>query len=181
MKRVKVWDPAVRLSHLAMGVLVLAAFLTSEEDDTLPLHMRLGLGLLGVVLFRFVWGFVGSTHARSSDFVKGPKAVLAAVGGMVRGKPEHTLGHNVEPNAPSALQLSAGFSFPAAPRLVTNSRRLARHQGVHGSFSPPMQPRTLFTERTHPGPFGVDLRSNRHGRRLASRWTRAAPAPRRRR
>lgn len=94
MKRVKVWDPAVRLSHLSMGVLVLAAFLTSEEDDTLPLHMRLGLGLLGVVLFRVVWGFVGSTHARFSDFVKGPKAVLAAVRGMVRGKPEHTLGHN---------------------------------------------------------------------------------------
>lgn len=94
MKRVKVWDPAVRLSHLAMGVLVLAAFLTSEEDDTLPLHMRLGLGLLGVVLFRIVWGFVGSTHARFSDFVKGPKAVLAAMRGMVRGKPEHTLGHN---------------------------------------------------------------------------------------
>ncbi len=94
MKPVKVWDPAVRLTHLAMGVLVLGAFLTAEEDDTLPLHMKLGLGLLGIVLFRVVWGFVGSTHARFSDFVKGPKAVLTAVRAMVRGKPAHHLGHN---------------------------------------------------------------------------------------
>ncbi len=94
MKRVKVWDPAVRLSHLAMGVLVLVAFLTSEEDDRLPLHMRLGLVLLGVVVFRIVWGFVGTPHARFADFVRGPKVVLEALKAMARGTPTHTVGHN---------------------------------------------------------------------------------------
>lgn len=93
-QRVKVWDVAVRLSHLAMGVFVLGAFLTSEDDERLPLHMRIGLGLLGVVVFRVVWGFVGSTHARFSDFVKGPREVLRAARAMIRGKPEHHLGHN---------------------------------------------------------------------------------------
>jgi cytochrome b len=94
MNKVKVWDLAVRLSHLLFGVLVLGAFLTSEEDDLVPVHTRLGLVLLGVVLFRVVWGFVGSRHARFADFVRSPRVVLAELRTMIRGKAGHYLGHN---------------------------------------------------------------------------------------
>ena len=94
MKRVKVWDIAVRGSHLLFGVLVLAAFLTSEEDDSTPLHTRLGLVLFGVVLFRLVWGFVGSRYARFSEFVRSPREVMAALRQMVKGAPKHFVGHN---------------------------------------------------------------------------------------
>jgi len=94
MKKVKVWDLAVRLSHLLFGVLVLGAFLTSEEDSFIPIHTRMGLVLLGVVLFRLVWGFVGSKHARFRDFVRSPRVVLEELRAMRRGKPGHYLGHN---------------------------------------------------------------------------------------
>jgi len=94
MTKEKVWDLAVRISHLLFGVLVLGAFLTSEEDDSIPLHTRLGLVLLGVVLFRVVWGFVGSPHARFSDFVRSPRVVRAELHAMIRGKAGHWLGHN---------------------------------------------------------------------------------------
>jgi cytochrome b len=92
--RVKVWDLAVRVTHLLMGALVLGAFLTADEDSSVPLHTRLGLLLLGVVLFRLVWGFVGPRHARFADFVKSPREVVAAARAMVAGKPAHHLGHN---------------------------------------------------------------------------------------
>jgi cytochrome b len=94
MNRVKVWDLAVRASHLLFGVLVLGAFLTADEDESTPLHARLGLLLLGVVLFRLVWGVVGTRHARFTDFVRPPREVLAALREMVRGAPRHFLGHN---------------------------------------------------------------------------------------
>ncbi|MFO0599476.1 MAG: DUF1924 domain-containing protein [Myxococcaceae bacterium] len=94
MKRIKVWDLAVRLSHLAFAVLVLGAFLTNEEDALIPLHTRLGLVLLGVVLFRVAWGFVGPKHARFTDFVRGPRAVLDELKVMLRGRASHWLGHN---------------------------------------------------------------------------------------
>lgn len=94
MHKVKVWDLAVRSSHLLFGVLVLGAFLTAEEDELVPVHTRLGLVLLGVVLFRVVWGFVGSKHARFSDFVRSPRVVLAELRQMLRGKAGHFLGHN---------------------------------------------------------------------------------------
>lgn len=94
MKRVKVWDIAVRVTHLLFGLLVLGAFLTSDDEATTVLHTRLGLVLFGVLLFRLAWGFVGSPHARFSDFVRSPATVLRALKGMVRGKPPHTVGHN---------------------------------------------------------------------------------------
>lgn len=94
MQRIKVWDLVVRLSHLAFLVLVAGAFLTHEEDALIPLHTRLGLVLLGVVLFRVGWGFVGSRHARFSDFVRGPRVILEELRLMLRGRASHWLGHN---------------------------------------------------------------------------------------
>lgn len=118
MKRVKVWDIAVRLTHVALGCLVLGAFLTSEEDDTVPLHTRLGLVLLGVVLFRLVWGFVGSRHARFKDFVKSPREVLAAARAMVRGKPETHLGHNPVGGVMVVALLATLFTIAATGIVV---------------------------------------------------------------
>lgn len=92
--QVKVWDLAVRSSHLLFGVLVLGAFLTSEEDESTWLHTRLGLVLLGLVVFRVVWGFVGSRYARFSEFVRSPREIRAALRDMVRGAPKHFVGHN---------------------------------------------------------------------------------------
>ncbi|MFZ5441812.1 MAG: DUF1924 domain-containing protein [Myxococcota bacterium] len=93
-KRVKVWDIAVRTTHLLFGVLVLGAFLTSEEDAWTWLHTRLGVVLLGLVAFRIVWGFVGSRYARFSEFVRSPREIRAALREMIRGTPKHFLGHN---------------------------------------------------------------------------------------
>lgn len=94
MKRVKVWDLAVRISHLLFGALVLAAFLTSGEDEATPLHTRVGLVLLGVVVFRVCWGFVGTRFARFSQFVRSPRETLTALREMIRGTPKHFVGHN---------------------------------------------------------------------------------------
>lgn len=92
--KVKVWDGAVRLFHWALGAAVLAAFLTSEEDEWLPLHVRVGLVVLGLVVFRVGWGLWGGGHARFADFVRTPREVLAYLRDYVRGRPGRHLGHN---------------------------------------------------------------------------------------
>lgn len=92
--KVKVWDGAVRLFHWALGLAVLGAFLTSEEDEWLPTHMRVGVVVLGLVIFRVAWGLWGSRHARFSDFVRTPRQVLAYARGYVRGRVDRHLGHN---------------------------------------------------------------------------------------
>jgi cytochrome b len=51
--------------------------------------------LLGVVIFRILWGFVGGSTARFSDFIRGPGAIRAYVGELIRGRTERmTIGHN---------------------------------------------------------------------------------------
>lgn len=92
--KVKVWDGWVRVFHWALGLAVLGAFLTSEEDEWLPTHMRVGVVVLGLVVFRLAWGLWGSRHARFSDFVRTPRQVLAYARGYVRGKVDRHLGHN---------------------------------------------------------------------------------------
>lgn len=92
--KVKVWDGAIRLFHWALGLAVLGAFLTSEDDGWAPTHARLGLAVVGLLVFRLAWGLWGSPHARFSSFVRAPREVLAYAREYVRGRPGRHLGHN---------------------------------------------------------------------------------------
>ncbi len=53
-------------------------------------HYRSGLAILALLLFRLVWGFVGSSTARFASFVRGPRAILD----HLRGRRGLALGHN---------------------------------------------------------------------------------------
>lgn len=66
MKEVKVWDLGIRLFHWSVVAIILVNFTVFEEG---PLHDRLGYVLIGLLAFRFIWGFVGPRHARFEDFI----------------------------------------------------------------------------------------------------------------
>ncbi len=89
---VPVWDPLVRLVHWSQAALIAAAWLSAGEWKWL--HERLGYAVAALVALRVAWGFVGSRHARFSDFVRGPRAVGAYLGALVRGREPRMLGHN---------------------------------------------------------------------------------------
>jgi len=73
MKRAAVWDLPTRLFHWTLVVLFLVLWITGT-DGPLDWHMRIGEVLLALLLFRLVWGVVGSRHSRFRDFVVGPRA-----------------------------------------------------------------------------------------------------------
>jgi cytochrome b len=90
---VKVWDPIVRLGHWSLVVLFAVAYLSGEiEVETL--HAWAGYAILGIVLFRILWGFVGTRHARFADFVFGWRTTMAYARSLLRARPRHYLGHN---------------------------------------------------------------------------------------
>jgi cytochrome b len=87
---VPVWDWPVRVVHW-MIVLLVATLVTTglaKGDAVMAWHMRAGETLLALVLFRVIWGFVGSRNARFASFVRGPAAVVAYVRSIVR-PPQH--------------------------------------------------------------------------------------------
>jgi cytochrome b len=73
---------------------VLGSFLTSDEDALVPLHVGLGLAVVGLVLARVAWGIVGSRPARFREFVRGPREVLGYARAMLRRRPPPHLSHN---------------------------------------------------------------------------------------
>jgi cytochrome b len=55
-------------------------------------HGRFGLVVVGLLVFRLVWGFVGSTYARFFQFVRGPGAIVAYLRGQWHGEGHNPLG-----------------------------------------------------------------------------------------
>ena len=89
---IKVWDPLVRIFHWSLVAFFTIAFLTGEEDGSL--HVYAGYAVLGLVLFRILWGFIGTDHARFKDFVFGPGKVIQYLKSLASGSPERYVGHN---------------------------------------------------------------------------------------
>jgi len=94
MRRTKLWDLPVRLTHWSF-VALLPALWGSAELGKIDLHKTLGLIMLGLVLFRILWGLIGSQTARFTQFVKGPSTVLAYMRGLRSGEEvAAVVGHN---------------------------------------------------------------------------------------
>ncbi len=89
-----VWDAPVRVFHWLTVLSFAGAYLTSESERWALVHISLGYTLAGLVAFRVVWGLLGTRYARFSSFVRGPAAVLRYVRALLRGEPEHHVGHN---------------------------------------------------------------------------------------
>jgi cytochrome b len=88
----RVWDIAVRLFHWSLVAAFLIAFIT--EDDFMDLHTLAGYTVGGLVMFRLLWGFVGSRHARVSDFVRSPAEVMGYFKRVLSLRAERYTGHN---------------------------------------------------------------------------------------
>lgn len=90
-----IWDLPSRLSHWAIALLFAAQFISGQYGlFSTAVHLWFGYALLAVVLFRILWGLVGSETARFSRFLLGPSAVLRYLGRLPDRKPTHSPGHN---------------------------------------------------------------------------------------
>ncbi len=116
---IRVWDPLVRVFHwsLVSGMAYEFVF-----EPGAIIHNTLGQALLGLVAVRIVWGFIGSRHARFSDFVRGPRAVLGYVRDIVTGHPRRYLGHNPAGGAMVlALLLAVAFTAGSGWLMTTDA------------------------------------------------------------
>jgi cytochrome b len=90
--QVPVWDIAVRLFHwLFVCGFVVAWF---AEGEWMQLHIIAGILLYVLIVFRLVWGFVGTEHARFADFMYRPRVVLRHLGDVLLRRAVRYRGHN---------------------------------------------------------------------------------------
>lgn len=92
---VKVWDAPVRLFHWLLAALAAVSVTTGYlGGNAMRWHIWSGCAILGLLIFRLLWGFAGSGTARFAHFVRGPRAALGYARGLLARTPSHTLGHN---------------------------------------------------------------------------------------
>lgn len=90
---VRVWDLPVRLFHWGIVVGVFIAWLT-QDIGWLPAHRITGYAIGAALIFRLLWGVVGSDTARFARFLRSPIAGLAHLRRFRRGEPDTEIGHN---------------------------------------------------------------------------------------
>ena len=88
---VKVWDPLVRIFHWSLATAFFVAFFSEEGEG---LHNNAGYVVLGLILFRLLWGFIGGRHARFGDFVTSPARAFRYMVDILRGHARRYVGHN---------------------------------------------------------------------------------------
>jgi cytochrome b len=94
MQKILVWDWPTRIGHWLMAGSFLVAYLTGESEEWRLVHVWAGGILAGVVVFRVVWGLIGSRHARFASFLRSPMAAVDYLRSLLRGRPDHHAGHN---------------------------------------------------------------------------------------
>lgn len=85
----KVWDLPLRLFHWLL-VLVFAGLWYTGENAGLERHFLLGKMMLGLLVFRLLWGIIGSQTARFSQLPLHPKSALR----YLKGRYGESTGHN---------------------------------------------------------------------------------------
>jgi len=93
------------MQALAFG----GAYLTSDSERYRDIHVALGYIMLGLIVFRLLWGFIGTRYARFSSFLFRPGDVVAYLMSLIRTKPSHYLGHNPAGSVAVWLLLSLGL------------------------------------------------------------------------
>lgn len=91
MNKIRVWDPLVRILHWTLVICVISNLL-NESGHTV--HRWLGLTASGVVIVRFVWGFIGPQYARFSDWFPTPSRLIPYIKALLRNEAPRHIGHN---------------------------------------------------------------------------------------
>jgi cytochrome b len=109
IRRILVWDVPTRVFHWLQALSFGAAYLTAFSERMRNYHVALGYILLGLLVFRLLWGFIGTRYARFSSFLFNPGEVVAYLLTMIKRKPEHYLGHNPAGSVSVWLLLALGL------------------------------------------------------------------------
>ncbi len=89
---VKVWDPLVRIFHWSLVGFFTFSFLTGDEWE--KAHIYSGYTIIGLLIFRVVWGLIGTEHARFSSFVYSPRKVLSFLADTLKMRAQRYIAHN---------------------------------------------------------------------------------------
>ena len=102
---VLVWDLPVRVFHWLLVISFAGAWLTAESEAQQMLHYAFGYAACALILFRIVWGVIGTRYARFTHFIKGPTDTWHHIKLLFTGKSSLRFGSNLGHNPAGALAM----------------------------------------------------------------------------
>lgn len=94
-KSLRVWDLPTRIFHWLLALSVLLGYVTGGESGIMfALHVGVGHFILLLLLFRILWGVIGSPYSRFADFVYSWRSIRDYLKSLTRFRPVHFAGHN---------------------------------------------------------------------------------------
>lgn len=120
VERIRVWDLPLRIFHWLLAFSVIAGWLLGQFGPAqMKLHFWLGYMVVGLLVFRVIWGFVGPKDARFISFVRGPRSLVAYMRHLFDREPSYWDGHNPL-GALSVIAMIAILGFQAWTGLVSD-------------------------------------------------------------
>ena len=117
--KVLIWDLPLRLFHWLLVGLVVFSWYSIEVEENLDWHFISGYCVLFLLLFRLLWGFLGSYYARFKNFLFGPSEILNYAKNLMGKTETHYAGHNPLGSL-SVFALLLLLLFQAATGLFAN-------------------------------------------------------------
>ncbi|MDO1509128.1 MULTISPECIES: cytochrome b/b6 domain-containing protein [unclassified Neisseria] len=92
-QKLKVWDLPTRIFHWTLVLAIAFMWYSAETGGNMLLwHLRVGLLILGLAVFRVCWGLWGSDTSRFAGFVRGPAQIKRYIRGEITENEQP--GHN---------------------------------------------------------------------------------------
>ncbi len=114
----RIWDAPIRLFHWLLVVLIALSYI-SVQMDQMRLHLISGYTILTLLIFRLVWGFIGSDTALFVRFLRSPFAALRHLRDFSQREPDTQIGHN-EAGGWMVLVLLGVVALQVATGLCSN-------------------------------------------------------------
>ncbi len=92
MKKLKIWDPFVRIFHWSLVIGFAVNALVLKEDSNA--HIWVGYAIVALVVARILWGFVGTRNARFSAFTPNRDQVIGQISDIATRRRTTHLGHS---------------------------------------------------------------------------------------
>ena len=135
MKKQLVYDLPTRLFHWLFAALFATAYLIANADDESPIfqyHMLAGLVMGFIVVFRVVWGFVGTRYARFGSFVLGPRALFRYLTNIFSGEKQPVrAGHNPASSWAAIAMLGLAAGLGVTGYLMASSGDIRAYKELH--------------------------------------------------
>jgi cytochrome b len=94
-KIIRVWDFPTRLFHWLLVISIIAAYVSNKCGVSyFKYHLWCGYFIIVLVIFRIVWGLVGTYHSRFINFIRNPFSTFKYTRSLLKGKSANYAGHN---------------------------------------------------------------------------------------